>query len=130
MKKVPFVFQSATRKVYFDLLKRFIEDQGLRLDLKHYQEDVIIFSSFLRDPLIVATIDSHSPWGEPDDLTNEVTHGGANGRTYDGLKTMIWNNRYREKIDKIADNMKRNLEEDVIVEEMSDEEKFCRNLIR
>lgn len=125
MKKVPFAFQNTVRKVYFDLLKRFIEDQGLCLDLEHYAEDAIISSHFLRDTVTIATIYSHSPWGEPNDLTNEST-----SRTYNGLKIIIWNSRYREKIDKIADNMKRHLEEDVIVEEMSDEEKFCRNLVR
>lgn len=124
MKKVPFAFQSAVRRVYFDLLKRFTEDQGLYLNLENYKEDVIISLGFIRDPVVVAIIDSHSPWGEPNDLTNEDTPRGLNCRTYDGLKIIIGNNRYREKIDKIADDMKRNLEEDVIVKESSDDEKI------
>ena len=123
MKKVPFAFQNSVRRVYFDLLKRFTDDQGLCLSLD-YKEDVILSSRFLRDSTVVAIIDSHSPWGETNDLTNESTPRGLNGRTYDGLKILVRDNRYREKIDKIADNMKRNLEEDVIVKEISDDEKL------
>ena len=120
MKKVPFAFQSTVRRVYFDLLKRFVEEEGLTLNLENYGEDVIISMGFLRPPAIVATIDSHSSWGEPNDLTNEITPKGLNGRTYDGLKITIKNFRYRERIEKIADNMRRHLAEDVIIEEMYD----------
>lgn len=122
MKKVPFAFQNAVRKVYFDLLRRFVEDQRLILNLENYKEDVILSSGFLREPAVVAIIDSHSPWGEPDDLTNEFTPRGLNTRTYNGLKIIIKNFRYRERIEKIAENMRRNLEEDVIVKEMLGDE--------
>lgn len=122
MKKVPFAFQNAVRNAYFNLLRKSIRDQRLTLNLENYKEDVILSEGFLRPPAIVAIIDSHSPWGEPDDLTNEFSPRGLNGRTYYGLKIIIKNFRYREQIEKIADNMKRNLEEDVIVKEMFDDE--------
>lgn len=120
MKKVPFIFQNTVRKVYFDLLRRFTEDTGLTLDLENYKDDVILSVGFLRSPAIVAIIDSHSSWGEPDSLTNENTPRGLNGRTYDGLKIILKNFRYKERIEKIANNMKNNLEEEVIVEEAQD----------
>lgn len=120
MKKVPFAFQNSIRNVYFNLLKRSVEDAGLTLNLGNYKDDVIISCGYLRPPEVVAIIDSHSPWGEPDDLTNEHTPRGLNGRTYDGLKIIIKNLRYRDKIEKFADNMKRQLEEDVTVEQVSD----------
>lgn len=120
MKKVPFAFQNTVRKVYFDILRRFTENQGLYLNLVNYKDDVIISTGFLREPAVVAIIDSHSPWGEPDDLTNENTPRGVNGRTYDGLKIIVKNFRYRDRIKKMADNMKNNLEEDVIVEDAQD----------
>ena len=124
MKKVMFAFQSAVRNVYFNLLRRYVEEEGLTLNLENYKEDVILSEEFLRSPVIVAIIDSHSSWGEPNDLTNEFTPRGPNGRTYDGLKIIIKNNRYRQKIEKIADRLKRNLEEDIIIKEISDDEKF------
>lgn len=122
MKKVPFAFQNTVRKVYFDLLRRFTKDAGLTLDLEYHKDDVIISEGFLRSPAIVAIIDSHSPWGEPDSLTNENTPRGINGRTYDGLKIIIKNFRYRDRIEKIANNMKNNLEEDVIIRELHHDE--------
>lgn len=122
MKKVPFAFQETVRNVYFSLLKRFIEDVGLTLNLENYKEDVILSEGLLRQPEIIAIIDSHSPWGEPNDLTNEITPRGFNGRTYDGLKIIIKNNRYRQQIEKIADNMRRQLGEDVTIKEASDDE--------
>jgi len=45
MKKVPYAFQNAVRREYFDLLKRFTEDQGLTPDLQDHEgnkDDVII----------------------------------------------------------------------------------------
>ena len=121
MKKVPLAFQNAVRNIYFDILRKFIEEEGLTLNLENYGEDVILSEGFLRSPAIVAIIDSHSSWGEPNDFTNESTPRGLNGRKYDGLKIIIKDNRYRQRIDKIADNLKRHLAEDVI---MSDDEKF------
>lgn len=120
MKKVPFAFQNTVRKVYFDILRRFTEDQGLYLNLVNYKDDVILSTGFLREPAVVAIIDSHSPWGEPDSLTNENTPRGINGRTYDGLKIIVKNFRYRDRIKKIVENMKNNLEEDVIIEDAQD----------
>lgn len=120
MKKVPFAFQNTVRCVYFNLLKRFAEEEGLYLDLENQKEDAIMSTGFLISPTIVAIIDSHSPWGEPDGLTNENTPRGINGRTYDGLKIIVKNFRYRDRIKKIVENMKNNLEEDVIVEETQD----------
>lgn len=116
MKKVPYAFQDAVRNVYFNLLKRFVEDEGLSLDLENFDEDAIISPRFLREPIIVAIIDSHSHWGTPGAFTNENTPRGLNERTYNGLKIIIKNNRYKDKIDKIADLSKRWLEEDVIVD--------------
>jgi hypothetical protein len=118
MTKVPFVFQSAVRMTYFNLLRRYVEEEGLTLDLEHYDEDVIIYAGFLIPTVIVAVIYSHSKWGEPNDLTNESTPRGLNGRKYDGLQITIKNFRYRQRIEKIAENMKRSLEEDVVVEKM------------
>lgn len=120
MKKVPFAFQNSVRRVYFDLLRRFTEDAGLALDVENYKDDVIISEGFLRSPTVVAIIDSHSSWGEPDGLTNENTPRGINGRTYDGLKIIIKNFRYKDRIEKIANNMKNNLEEEIIVEDAQD----------
>lgn len=122
MKKVPFAFQNAVRGTYFNLLKKFTGDEGLTLDLDHYGEDVIISCGYLRPPAVVAIIDSHSTWGEPDDLTNEHTPRGLNKRTYNNLKIIVKNYRYRERIEKFADNMRRQLEEDVIVEQILNEE--------
>ena len=119
MKKVPFVFQNSVRNVYFSILRKFIEEEGLTLNLENYDEDVILAEGFLREPAIIATIDSHSSWGAPNDLTNESTPRGLNGRTYDGLKIIIKNNTYRQRIYKIVDNLKRNLAEDVIVKDAS-----------
>jgi hypothetical protein len=109
MTKVPFAFQNAVRTVYFDLLSRFIEDEGLSLG-----EDVILDEESFKSP-IVAVIDSHSQWGELNDLTNELTSRGLNNRAYDGLKIVIKDNKYKKQIEKIADNMKRQLAEDVAV---------------
>lgn len=120
MKKVPFAFQNAARRVYFDILRRFTEDAGLILNLEYNKEDVILSTGFLREPAVVAIIDSHSSWGEPDGLTNENTPRGINGRTYDGLKIILKNHRYRERIEKIANSMKNNLEEEVTVEDAQD----------
>lgn len=118
MTKVPFAFQNAVRGTYFNLLRMFVENEGLILDLEHCKEDVIISAGHLGLRAVVAIVDSHSPWGESNDLTNEYTPRGLNGRTYNGLKIVIKNFRYRQRIEKVADNMKRSLEEDVIVEEM------------
>lgn len=92
----------------------------MTLDLENYKDDVILSVGFLRSPAIVAIIDSHSLWGEPDSLTNENTPRGVNGRTYDGLKIIVKNFRYRDRIKKIVENMKNNLEEDVIVGDAQD----------
>lgn len=116
MKKVPFAFQDAVRNVYFELLRKFIEDTGLTLNIEKYKEDVILSEKLVKSPTIVAVIDSHSPWGEPNDLTNELTPRGLNNRTYDGLKIIIKDNRYKQQIEKIADNMRMQLAEDVSVE--------------
>ena len=78
------------------------------MNLENYKDDVILSEGFLRSTAIVAIIDSHSLWGEPDSLTNENTPRGLNGRTYDCLKIVLKNFRYRERIEKIADNMRRN----------------------
>ena len=121
MAKVPYAFQNAVRNVYFNLLRRFVENEGLTLDLEHHKEDVIISTGYLRSPAVVAIIDSHSQWGEPNDLTNESTPRGLNGRTYEGLKIITKNYRYRQRIENIADNMKKSLEEDVITKGLSDE---------
>lgn len=115
MKKVPYAFQNAVRGVYFNLLRRFVEDEELVLDLENYKEDAILSNRFLRFDEIVAIIDSHSAWGEPNDFTNENTPRGLNERTYDGLMIILKNEKYRKKINNIVDNMKRQLEEDVIV---------------
>lgn len=66
MKKVPFAFQNAVRNAYFNLLRKSVRDQRLTLNLENYKEDVILSEGFLRPPAIVAIIDSHSPWGEPE----------------------------------------------------------------
>jgi hypothetical protein len=121
MKKVPYAFQNVVRKVYFDLLRRFIEDEGLILDLENYHEDAILARRHLRSPEIVAIIDSHSPWGTPDAFTNECTPRGLNERMYDELKIIVENSKYREKIEKIADNASRQLEEKVIVKDKCNE---------
>ena len=117
MTKVPYAFQNAVRNVYLNLLRTFVEDAGLTLDLEYHDEDVIISTGFLRSSEIVAVIDSHSQWGEPDDLTNEYAPRRHNRRVYNGLKIKITNFRYRQQIDKFADNMRRQLGEDVIVED-------------
>jgi hypothetical protein len=122
MKKVIYAFQNAVRKVYFGLLRRFVEDEGLILDLENYHEDAILATRFLRSSEIVAIIYSHSPWGTPDAFTNEDTPRGLNERTYDELKIVLENSKYREKIEKIADNMSRWLEEKVIVNDKCNEE--------
>ncbi len=115
MKKVPFVFQNVVRKRYFEILKIFVEDVDLILEIGNYNKDVIVdrngrIPHTVNKLSIVAIIESHSAWGEPDDLTNE----GIN-RKYDGLKIFIQNEDYRNKIEEIADRMKGNLEEDVTV---------------
>ena len=127
MKKVPYAFQDSVRTVYFNLLKRFVEDEGLSLDLENFDEDAIISPRFLREPKIVAIIDSHSHWGTPDAFTNESTPRGLNERTYNGLKIIIKDNKYKDKIDKIADLAKSWLEEDVIVE-WNDQEINIKNI--
>lgn len=116
MEKLPFVFKNTVRKTYFDLLKRFAEKEGLAVDFEHYKDDVIISAGYIRLSSIIAIIDSHSLWGEPDDLTNEYTPIRTTRRKYDGLKIIIKNPRFRLQIEKFADSMKRSLEEDVIVE--------------
>jgi hypothetical protein len=71
--------------------------------------------------------------GEPDDLTNECASSIQSMRKYNGLKILVKNFRYRQRIgkvadnmivqlEKVADNMKMRLEEDVVVvvEEASD----------
>jgi len=120
MTKVPFAFQNAVRNVYFELLEGFVEEVGLTLNLEKYKEDVILSKGLVEPPTIVAIVDSHSPWGEPNDLTNEFSQRGLNNRTYDGLKIVIKDNRYKQQIEKIADNMRRQLAEDVTIKEMSD----------
>jgi hypothetical protein len=120
MTKVPYAFQNAVRNVYVSLLEAFAKDAGLILDLKHYNEDVIISTGFIRSSEIVAIIRSHSQWGEPDDLTNEYSPRRHNRRIYTGLKIMVKNFRYRQQIEKFADNMRRQLDEDVIVEDEPD----------
>lgn len=110
MKKIPFIFQGAVRDVYFDILTEFIKKEGLTLSLENDQ-DVILSERFYGKPTIVAIIDSHSTWGEPNDLTNEFSP-----RTYDGLKIILKDIIYKQQIDNIADNIKRNLEEEVVVE--------------
>ena len=117
MAKVPYAFQNAVRNVYLNLLRTFVEDAGLILDLKHYNEDVIISTGFIRSSEIVAVIDSHSPLGEPDDLTNEYAPRRHNIRTYNGLKIRITNLRHRQQIEKFAENMRKQLVEDVVVED-------------
>lgn len=115
MKKVPFAFQNAVRNVYFNLLKRFAEDENLILDLENFDEDVIIKKGFLGSTTIIAVIESHSQWGEPDGLTNEYSKKGLNKREYNGLQITVHDNKFRKNINKIADNLKNNLEEDVLV---------------
>lgn len=119
MTGIPFVFKNTIRDSYFNLLKRSVENEGLSLDLGNFKEDVILFMGYLKPSIIVAIVDSHSKWGEPDDLTNEITPRGLNRRTYGGLKIIIVDIRYRRRIEKIADFLKRNLEEDVVIEEAS-----------
>ncbi len=116
MKKVPLAFKNTVRKVYFDLMGRLLEEENLTLDLEHYKDDAIVHAGYLIHPEVVAIIDSHSSWGEPDDLTNEFTPRGLNGRRYDGLKIIIRNNRFRNKIEKFVNNMRRQLDEDVDIE--------------
>jgi len=117
MEKLPFVFKNVVRRAYFDLLKEFARKEGLGVDFDHYKEDIFIYTGFLDASYVVAIIDSHSSFGEPSDLTNENTPRGLNGRTYDGLKMIIKHPRFRDRIEKIAENMQRSLEEDVIVED-------------
>jgi hypothetical protein len=117
MKKVPFVFKNVVRKAYFNLLKEFARKEGLGVDFDHYKEDILIYTHYLGPSIVVTIIDSHSSWGEPDDLTNENTPRGLNGRTYDGLKIIIKYPMFKHKIEKFVDNMKRSLEEDVVVVE-------------
>ncbi len=119
MKKVPLAFKNTVRKVYFDLMRRILEEENLTLDLEHYKDDTIVHTGHLIHPEVVAIIYSHSLWGEPDDLTNEFTPRGLNGRKYDGLKIIIKNNRFRNEIEKVVNNMRRQLDEDVVIEEMS-----------
>lgn len=120
MQRLPFVFKNAVRKAYFDLLKEFAGKEGLGVDFDHYKEDIFIYSHFLGPSVVVAIIDSHSSWGEPSDLTNEITPRGLNGRTYDGLKIIIKYPMFKYKIEQFVDNIKRSLEEDVVVEEAFD----------
>ncbi len=120
MKRLPFVFKNVVRRAYFDLLKEFARKEWLGVDFDHYKEDIFIHTGFLDSSVVVAIIDSHSSFGEPSDLTNETTPRGLNGRTYDGLKIIIKHPRFRDRIEKIAENMRRSLEEDVIIEESSD----------
>lgn len=111
-KKVPFAFQNAVRKKYFEIFGIFVSDYELILDIDNYKDDVIIDrkNRNFNPTGIVAIIDSHSAWGEADDLTNERIN-----RKYNGLKISVVDNNYRHYIEKIADSMKRNLEEDVII---------------
>lgn len=117
MEKLPFVFNNAVRSTYFDLLKRFAGKEGLAVDFEHYKDDVIISAGYLRLQSIIAIIDSHSSWGEPDDLTNEYTPRRTTRRKYDGLKIIVKNPKFRSQIEKFADSVKRSLEEDVIIED-------------
>lgn len=112
MKRVPLVFQNVVRKRYFEIFKIFVIDLNLVLNVVDYKDDVIIDPKLktFSPTGIVAIIESHSAWGEADDLTNERKR-----RTYDGLKIRVTEENYRPYIEKIADNIKRNLEEDVIV---------------
>lgn len=117
MEKLPFVFKNAVRNTYFDLLKRFAGEEGLSVDFEHYKDDVIISAGYLRLSSVVAIIDSHSVWGEPDDLTNEYTPMRNTRRTYDGLKIIIKNPRFRPQIEKFADKLKRSLDEEVVIKD-------------
>lgn len=111
MKKIPFVFQNVVRKRYFEIFKIFTADADLILDVDNYEDDVLIDRKYKMSPTgIVAIIESHSVWGEPDDLTNERII-----RKYDGLKISVVDENYRQRIEQIADNIKRNLQEDVTV---------------
>jgi hypothetical protein len=113
MTKIPSVFRNAIRSAYFILLRRFIENEGLTLDLGNFKEDVIVRTGLFVPLVTVAVIESHSKWGKPDDLTVE-----PKARTYGSLKIVINNLEYQQQIEKIADNMKRSLEEEVVVEKM------------
>lgn len=113
MKKLPYAFKNTVRSSYFDLLRRIVEREGLILDMEKYREDSILSKG-----------GDHSRWGEPDDLTNEYTPRGLNGRDYDGLKIMINNNKYKQQLEIIGNNMKSQLEEDVVVGRISDEIKI------
>ncbi len=111
MNKLPLIFKDVVRKKYFEMLKIFVEDEDLILDIENYKNDVIVDRKnrcILSG--VIAIIDSHSVWGEPDNLIIERIN-----RKYDGLKIIFLDEDYRGHAAKIAYKMQRNLEEDVII---------------
>jgi hypothetical protein len=106
------------REAYYCLLEGAANIEGLCLNRFRYCKVVLEEPSkrWFSHPKIVAVVESDSPLGDLDGMTNEETAGGFNNRRYEGLQIYLLEERYASKIDNVAKIMGEITKEPVRVE--------------
>lgn len=92
------------RELYYSIFDKAARDEGLNLNRFGYAKVVLeeekkrLFSK----RKVVAVVESDSPLGALDDLTNENTVGGLNNRKYEGLEIYLLDDKYMDQVNSVA----------------------------
>ena len=105
---IPHELRNYAREAYYNLFADVARIWDIALDRVHY-DNVTLYKPILwirgrpiGNRSIVAVVESDSPCGELNDLTNVFTPGGFNNRKYNGLELTLKNKEYSDQVLDIA----------------------------